>query len=84
MSNTSSSKGKYVLAALAGAAASGLIVALSARAIPKLISGMMAHCERMMAGMAKADGEAGNMCQRMMAGMGQASEHATCGSSCNS
>ncbi len=69
---------------VAGAAAGGLIVALSTQAIPNIILGMMAHCEQMMAGIAKADGEAANMCQRTMAGMGQASEHATCGSSCNS
>ncbi len=84
MMNSQSSRGKFVLAALIGAAAGGAIVALSTRAVPRMMSGMMAKCEGMMAGMAKADGEAGTMCQRMMTGMGQSPEHATCGSSCNS
>ncbi len=81
--NTQSSKAKYLLAALAGAAAGGAIVALSTRAVPKMMAGMMAKCEGMMAGMPKATGEAGSMCQGMTAGTGQGSEHATCGPSCN-
>ncbi len=81
--NRQSSKGKYVLAALAGAAAGGAIVALSTRAVPKMMSGMMAKCEAMMAGMAKANGEAGSMCQCMTAGTGKGSEDASCGASCN-
>jgi hypothetical protein len=77
--NTQSSKGKYMLAVLVGAAAGGAIVALSTRAVPKMMSGMMA-------GMAKTDGEAGDVCQRMMAGMGQAPEQEAChsqGGSCH-
>ncbi len=76
MFTTHSSKGKYILAALVGAAAGGLIVALSTRAGPKMMSGMM---HKMMAEMKECGGEAGDGCERMMAGMGQAPEHATCG-----
>lgn len=49
MSNTQSSKGKYILAALIGVAVGGSLVALSTRAGPKLMSGMMTKCKRMMA-----------------------------------
>ncbi len=80
MPNTHSSRGKYLLAALLGVAAGGVIVALSTRCVPNMMSGMMAHCKRMMAGMAEADGDAGEMCQDMIASKGQAPEHATCGS----
>ncbi len=81
--NAQSSRGKYVLAALVGAAAGGAIVALSTRAIPKMLSTMMAQCEGMMAGMAKADAAAESMCRRMRTEVEPVSEEATCGSSCN-
>ncbi len=81
--NAQSGRGKYVLAALVGAAAGGAIIALSSRAIPQMLSTMMAKCEGMMAGMAKADAAAESMCQRMEAGVEPASEHATGGASCN-
>ncbi len=78
MFNPRSSKGKYVLAALVGATAGGLVVALSTRAVPKLMSEMEAKCKQMMARMAQGGCEGGDLCQRMMAGMGQAPEQGTC------
>ncbi len=51
MFNTKSSRGKYLRAALFGAAAVGLIVVLTTRAAPKIKSEMMAKCKRMMAAM---------------------------------
>ncbi len=64
-----SNKGKYVLAAVAGAAVGGSVVALSTRALPNLMSGMMARCKEMMAGMSERNcGEqdcgAGDMCKQ--------------------
>ncbi len=78
MSNTDSSKGKYVCVALLGAAVGGAIVALSAGAVPKMMSGMMAKCKRMMPEMTHGDYTTADMCQRMAAGMGRAPQHATC------
>lgn len=46
MLNTNSRKGKYILASLVGAAACGLIIALTTWAVPK----MKDLCKRMMAG----------------------------------
>ena len=66
-----SNKGKYVLAALAGAAIGGSAVALSTRVLPNLMSRMMAHCEQMMAGMkggsarAACECDASHLCQQM-------------------
>ncbi len=81
--NNKPNKGKYVLAALAGAAAGGATVALATRTVPKMMSGMMAKCEKMMAGMATAKSGAGNMCPCTMVGTEQATEHADCGSAPN-
>ncbi len=78
MFNTRSSKSRYVLAALVGATAGGVLVALTTRAVPKLMSEMEAKCKQMMAGMARGGCEGGDTCQRMMAGMGQAPEQGTC------
>ncbi len=47
MLNTHSRKGKYILASLVGAGVCGLIIALTALAVPK----MKDLCKRMMAGM---------------------------------
>ncbi len=87
-----SNKGKYALAALAGAAVGGITVALSARALPNLKEGMIARCKSMMAGM-KADGcEGSEMCQpqdgckQMVAENEQAPEKQDCnaqGESCH-
>ncbi len=78
MFNTNSSRGKYLRAALFGAAAVGLIVALTTRVAPKIKSEMMAKCKRMMPEMTHGDYTTADMCQRMMAGMGRAPQHATC------
>ncbi len=59
-----SNKGKYVLAALAGAAVGGSVIALSTRALPNLMSGMMAKCKRMMARMSEQDCGAGDLCKQ--------------------
>lgn len=50
MSNTNSSKSKYVFAAVLGAAVGGSIIALSTRALPKMMSEMEGKCKQMMAG----------------------------------
>src|SRR5512142_3123594 len=87
-----SNKGKYVLAALAGAAVGGSVVALSTRALPNLMSGMMAKCEQMMAGMKAGKGgdacdcDASDVCKQMMAEKGQTPRKAACqseGGSCH-
>jgi hypothetical protein len=78
MSNTNSSKGKYILAALAGAAVGGSIVALSTRALPNLMSGMMAKCKEVMAGMGETGPCTGEMCKRVMAESTCDSEGAAC------
>jgi hypothetical protein len=78
MSNTISSKRKYILAALAGAAVGGSIVALSTRAVPNLMSGMMAKCKEMMAGMGETGPCTGEMCKRVTAESEQAAPQATC------
>ena len=86
MLNRQSSKGKYALAALAGAAAGGVIVALSTRAVPKMMSEMEGKCKQMMADMKECNGGTGEKCQRMMAGMGQDPEPQACpsqGASCH-
>jgi hypothetical protein len=83
--NLMSNKGKHVLAALAGAAVGGSIVALSTRALPNLMSGMMAKCKRMMAGMSERDWGAGDMCKQITE-KEQAPEQAAChseGASCH-
>ncbi len=58
-----SNKGKYALAALAGAAVGGIAVALSTRALPNLKEGMIAHCKSMIAGMKAGGCEGGETCQ---------------------
>ncbi len=78
MFNPRSSKDKYVLAALVGAAGGAMIVALSTRAVPNMMAEMEAKCKQMMAGMAQDGCERGDMCQCMMAGIGQTPEHGTC------
>ncbi len=81
-----SNKGKYVLAALAGAAVGGSVVALSTRALPNRMSGMMAKCEKMMAGMEKPDCGAEDSCTPVAAGTEQASQAESChsqGGSCH-
>ncbi len=86
MSNPNSDKGKYVLAALLGAAAGGAIVALSTRAVPKMLSEMEDKCKQMMAGMGETGCRAGNMCQAKSAEKVQAPQQADChseGGSCH-
>ncbi len=72
-----SNKGKYVLAALAGAAVGGSVVALSTRALPNLMSGMVAKCEKMMAGMGKPGCGAEVTC-KPVAGTEQAPKEESC------
>jgi hypothetical protein len=86
MSNTNSNKGKYVFAALVGAAAGGVLVAVSTRAVPKMMSEMEGKCKQMMAGLGETGCGAGDMCQQMSAEKGQAPQQATChseGASCH-
>ncbi len=81
-----SNKGKYVLTALAGAAVGGSVVALSTRALPNLMSGMMAQCEQRMAGMRKTGCGAEDKCERVVAGTEQAPTPKSChsqGGSCH-
>lgn len=78
MSSPNSNKGKYVLAGLVGAAAGGAIVALSTRAIPKLVSEMEAKCKQMMAGMGETGCDAGAMCKQISEEKVQAVRQAAC------
>ncbi len=73
-----SNKGKYALAALAGAAVGGIAVALSTRALPNLKEGMIAHCKSMMAGTKAGGCEGGEICQQMVAENEQAPQQAAC------
>ena len=66
MSNMYSSKGKYILAALVGAAAGGLVGALSTHAIPKMMSEMENKCKQMMAGMTDCKGNVKDACREKM------------------
>ncbi len=76
--NGPSSKGKYLLAALIGAAAGGAIVAFSTRAIPKMMSEMEGKCKQMMAGMRETSFGAGDLCQCMMGAEEQAPKQEAC------
>ena len=70
MQNKHSNSGKYLLAALIGVGLGGFAVAATTRAVPKMISGMMAgmkeHCQ--------AEG----MCRQMTEGTEQPCEQACC------
>ncbi len=84
--NGQSSRGRYVLVALIGAAVGGVTVALSTQAVPRLMSKMEDTCKQMMAGMNACGGEAEGKCQQMAAEKEQASNPAAChseGGSCH-
>ncbi len=86
MSNPNSNKGKYVLAALAGAAVGGSVVALSTRAVPKMISEMEGKCKQMMAGMKAAGCGAEDNGKPVAAGTEPAPQQESChaqGGSCH-
>jgi uncharacterized protein (DUF697 family) len=55
---------RYILAAILGAIAGGVIVALASKTIPKIMAGMM---ENMMTRMEKSGHNPAEMCQQMMA-----------------
>ncbi len=81
-----SNKGKYVLAAFAGAAVGGSVVALSTRALPNLMSGMESKCKQMMAGMKATSCGAEDNCKPVVAGTEQAPQQESChsqGGSCH-
>lgn len=79
MFNTHAGNVKYIFAAIIGAAAGGLVVALTARAVPKMGSEMMAGImHKMMSKMEEVGCEQEDMCKRMMASTGHAPERATC------
>ncbi len=67
MSKTHSMRPRYLVAALLGVAAGGLIVAVTTRAFPKMMTEMKEpHCG------------AEDLCKQMMASMEQTTEHPTC------
>ncbi len=68
MSKPNSDKGKYVLAALVGAAAGGAIVALSTRAVPKMMLEMESKCKQMMARRGETGCGVGDTCKQRSAG----------------
>ncbi len=81
MFGTHSNRLGYIAVALFGAAAGGLFVALTTRAVPKLMSGMMGGMmHKMTSEMMGPAGKAGGMCERMMAGMEQSPKPAACDS----
>lgn len=73
-----SNKGKYVLAALAGAAVGGSVVALSTRALPKMMSEMEGKCKQMMAGMKATGCGAEDNCKPEVAGTEPAPRQESC------
>ncbi len=81
-----SNKSKYVLAALAGAAVGGSVVALSTRALPNLMSVMEGKCKQMMAGMKATGCAAQDNCKPVTAATEQAPQPESChsqGGSCH-
>ncbi len=78
MVNTKSRRGRYMLAAVLGVAAGGVVVKIAPRVLPKMISAMCGKMHSLMSEMTGADAGAGDGCQLMMGAMGQVTQQSAC------